>query len=121
MDRPPVFYVGLHHPSDAHRFPRACISIRRLWGRQKPLRCPDVMIDSGAFSELAMHGRYRTSVEEYARELRRLYESGVANITVAVAQDYMCESVMLAKTGLTIAEHQRLTIERYDALLACCL
>jgi hypothetical protein len=119
MAEPPVFYVGLHHPSDAHRFPRACISIRRLWGRRKPLRCPNVMIDSGAFSELAMHGRYRTSVEEYARELRRLHESGIVNITVAVAQDYMCESVMLAKTGLTIAEHQRLTIERYDALLAC--
>ena len=26
---------------------------------------------------------------------------------------------MLAKTGLTIADHQRLTIERYDDLLAC--
>ncbi len=26
---------------------------------------------------------------------------------------------MLAKTGLTIADHQRLTIERYDALKAC--
>ena len=26
---------------------------------------------------------------------------------------------MLAKTGLTIPEHQRLTIERYDALLEC--
>src|SRR6185437_6098405 len=32
---------------------------------------------------------------------------------------YMCEPVMLAKTGLTIADHQRLTIERYDALLRC--
>ncbi len=26
---------------------------------------------------------------------------------------------MIAKTGLSIPEHQRLTIERYDALLAC--
>ena len=30
----------------------------------------------------------------------------------------MCESVMLARTGLTIADHQRLTIERYDAIKA---
>jgi hypothetical protein len=29
----------------------------------------------------------------------------------------MCEPFMLAKTGLTVADHQRLTIERYDALL----
>jgi hypothetical protein len=115
----PLFYPGLHQPSDAHRFPRACISIRRLWGRRKPLGCSDVMIDSGAFSELALHGCYRTGVEEYARELRRLHEGGVARITVAVAQDWMCEPWMLAKTGLTVADHQRLTIERYDALLAC--
>jgi hypothetical protein len=118
---PPAFFVGLHQPADAWRFPRACISIRRLWGRRKPLRCGEVMIDSGAFSELALHGRYRTSVEEYARELRRLHDEGVANIRAAVAQDFMCEGVMLAKTGLSVAEHQRLTIERYDALLACSL
>lgn len=31
----------------------------------------------------------------------------------------MCEPFILAQTGLTIADHQRLTIERYDAL--CCL
>lgn len=117
----PLFYVGLHHPSDAHRFPRACISIRRLWGRRKPLACPEVMIDSGAFSELAMHGCYRTSVRDYARELRRLHAAGVANITIAVTQDYMCEGVMLRKTGLTIAAHQRLTIERYDDIVACSL
>lgn len=36
----------------------------------------------------------------------------------AAAQDYMCEPFVLAKTGLTLLDHQRLTIERYDALLA---
>lgn len=36
----------------------------------------------------------------------------------AVAQDYMCEPHMIERTGLSVAEHQRLTIERYDALLA---
>lgn len=30
----------------------------------------------------------------------------------------MCEPFMLSKTGLTTADHQRLTIERYDALIA---
>lgn len=42
---------------------------------------------------------------------------GVVRIAVAVAQDYMCEPFMLAKTGLSVMEHQRLTIERYDALV----
>ncbi|MFY9293280.1 MAG: hypothetical protein WAP03_21665 [Methylorubrum rhodinum] len=78
-----------------------------------------MVIDSGAFVELEKWGRYRHSVEEYADELRRLHAAGVVNITAAVAQDYMCEPFMLAKTGLTVQDHQRLTIERYNALLAC--
>jgi hypothetical protein len=30
----------------------------------------------------------------------------------------MCEPFILAKTGLTVAQHQQLTIERYDSLLS---
>ncbi len=112
------FYVGLHQPNDSQHFDRACISINRLRGRKKPVPCPDVLVDSGAFTELLNHGRYRHSVTEYAAEVRRLHASGVVNITAAVAQDYMCEPFMLAKTGLTLEDHQRLTIERYDALVA---
>lgn len=119
MTRAPLFYVGLHQPSDAGRFDRACVSINRLRGRRKPLGCSDVLVDSGAFTELALHGRYRVGVEEYASELRRLHEAGIVRISAAVAQDFMCEPFMLAKTGLTVEEHQQLTIERYDALLAC--
>ena len=119
MTRSVKFYVGLHQPADAQHFPLACISINRLRGRRKAVDCGDVLVDSGAFTELANHGKYRHSVEEYAAEIRRLHEAGVVNISAAVAQDYMCEPWMLAKTGLTIPEHQRLTIERYDALMAC--
>lgn len=112
------FFVGLHQPSDAHRFERACISIRRLWGRKKPLGDVEVLVDSGAFKELELYGEYQAGVEVYATELHRLHTCGVVRIIAAVAQDYMCESFMLARTGLTIADHQRLTIERYDALVA---
>lgn len=112
------FFVGLHQPSDAHRFVDACISINRLRGRKKPIRGVRVLVDSGAFTELNLHGKYRHSVDEYAAELHRLYIEGVVQIEAAVAQDYMCEPFMLAKTGMTIEQHQQLTIERYDALLA---
>lgn len=118
MSEPVVFFVGLHQPSDAWRFDLACISIRRLWGRKKPLGEVKVLVDSGAFMELLLHGEYRESVETYAKELHRLYTQGAVNIVAAVAQDYMCEPFMLAKTGKTVEEHQRLTIERYDALVA---
>lgn len=111
------FYVGLHQPSDARRFESACISINRLRGRKKPLGDVRVLVDSGAFTELEQHGAYRHEVDEYAQELHRLHTSGVVRIAAAVAQDYMCEDFMLAKTGLTIPDHQRLTIERYDDLV----
>jgi hypothetical protein len=110
-----VFYPGLHQPSDAHRFERACISINRLRGRAKPIETP-TLVDSGAFTELKNHGRYRHSVAEYAAQLRSLHNA--VNIVAAVAQDYMCEPFMLAKSGLTVEDHQRLTIERYDDLVA---
>ena len=113
------FYVGLHQPADAQHFDLACISINRLRNRRKAVDCGDVLVDSGAFTELAQHGRYRHTVEEYAAEIRRLHNAGIVKISAAVAQDYMCEPWMLEKTGLNIADHQRLTIERYDDLLSC--
>lgn len=118
MSGDPLFFVGLHQPADAPHFDRACISVNRLRGRKKPLNVPFVLIDSGAFTELATYGRYRHGPDEYAAELHRLHSAGVVREGVAVAQDFMCEPFMLAKTGLTVEEHQRLTIERYDALLA---
>ena len=110
------FFVGLHQPAQATHFGRACISINRLRKRNKPVDCREVLIDSGAFTELNLYGGYRHGVEEYAAELHRLSSRGVVTIAAAVAQDYMCEPFMLEKTGLTIDDHQRLTIERYDAL-----
>lgn len=112
------FYVGLHIPAQAHRFGLTCISINKLRGRHKPIVGPRVLVDSGAFTELERYSGYRHGVEEYAAELYRLHTEGVCDIAAAVAQDYMCEAFMLARTGLTVADHQRLTIERYDALTA---
>lgn len=73
-------------------------------------------MDSGAFSTITTHGGYPHPVSEYADQIKRWRSNG--NLLAAVSQDYMCEPHMLERTGLTIADHQRLTIERYDALLA---
>lgn len=110
------FYVGLHQPSDAQHFTRCMVSIARLRDRRSGFAAGAWMLDSGAFSEIAQHGRYRDAPEVYAAQVVRWASNG--QLVAAVSQDYMCEGVMLAKTGLTIAEHQRLTIERYDALRA---
>lgn len=117
------FFVGLHQPSDARHFPLCCISINRLVKRKKPIYdgLPfiqgEVLVDSGAFTTIAKHGGYPEPVDVYADQIRRLIP--IVPISAIVAQDYMCEPQMLEKTGLSIPDHQRLTIERYDQLMAC--
>ena len=111
------FYVGIHQPSDAKRLGAVFVSVNRLSGpkgRKRPFTSAPWIMDSGAFTTIFRHGGYPEPVSVYAAHIRRWAEP---NLRAAVAQDYMCESAMLAKTGLTIADHQRLTIERYDALL----
>lgn len=110
------FFVGLHQPSDAAHFERAFVSVNRLRTRQKLLGAREWIMDSGAFTEIAQHGRYRSSVEDYAAEINR-WAAKDGGLVAAVAQDWMCEPWIVKKTGLSVTEHQRLTVERYDALL----
>jgi len=108
------FYIGLHHPSDAWPFLRSMISVNQLRQRKSGFRVNQWILDSGAFTELSTHGRYRQSTAQYAEEIKRWSECGILH--AAVTQDYMCEPFILEKTGLTIRDHQRLTIDRYVAL-----
>jgi hypothetical protein len=111
-----LFFVGLHQPCDAAKTFMACISINRLWKRVSLFLLPLVgwIMDSGAFTEINKFGRYRNSPAVYAAAAARWVS---VQLFCIVAQDYMCEAFVLKKTGLTILEHQRLTIERYDALV----
>lgn len=117
-----VFFIGLNDVNQAEHFDRCCLSINRLRPRlAKPVPCNEVLVDSGAFTEVAKHGGYKSTVTEHADDIRRLIGDGVLTvpqIAAVVSQDYMCEPVALGMTRLTVRDHQRLTIERYDALLA---
>lgn len=108
------FFCGLHQPSDAKHFDACFVSVNRLRDRKGPFQVGDWIMDSGAFTEISTHGRYRHSVAEYAAQIRRW--AGNGRLLAAVSQDWMCEPWIVAKTGLSVLEHQRLTIERYDAL-----
>lgn len=109
-----IFYVGLHQPSDAKHFKRAFISVNRLRTRKMPLGVSRWIMDSGAFTELSLYGRYRNDVACYADHINRWADD--TTLVAAVSQDYMCEPWIVQKTGLSIADHQRLTIERFDRL-----
>lgn len=109
------FFVGLHQPSDAGKVKLpAFISVHRLAARKSNFVVGEWIMDSGAFTTISKHGGYPAPVADYAKQVRRWLDCG--HLLAAVAQDYMCEPHMLSKTGLTVADHQRLTIERYDAL-----
>lgn len=108
------FYVGLHHPNVAGKFPLSFISINALRGRKSDFPCQTWIMDSGAFTEISTHGRYRYSPEKYAAEIERWRTCG--NMELAVAQDWMCEPFICQKTGYSVAQHQALTVDRYDTL-----
>lgn len=114
-----TFYLGTHHPSwlsrtDAPLF----VSAARLRGRKSlPRASCRWALDSGGFTEVTTHGRYRTTAAEYARECRRWHDE-IGDLDFCAVQDWMCEEVALARTGYTVAVHQRLTIDSYEELLS---
>ena len=74
----------------------------------------DWILDSGAFTRITT-GKGHMPVQKYAEHINRWSRCG--NLLAAVSQDYMCEPFVLDKTGLTVRDHQKLTIERYLQLL----
>lgn len=115
------FYLGTHmvnwlEQTDVPLF----ISHRRLLGGDKPRRTLPKPIgrwalDSGGFTEIRDYGRFRTSPEDYVASVRR-YVTEMGNLDWAAPQDWMCEPPMLAKTGLTVEDHQRRTVENFLTL-----
>jgi len=108
------FYVGLDKASFARHFERSCISVNTLRGRVRDFDAGEWMMDSGAFTEITRHGEHRYTPQEYAAAIRRWSVCG--KLVAAVSQDYMCEPFVLARTDLSVRDHQRMTVERYDAI-----
>jgi hypothetical protein len=111
----PLFYTGLHQPADAKHFDRCMISINRLENRQSDFEVGDWILDSGAFTRITS-GKGHMPTAAYARLIRRWNHCG--NLVAAVSQDYMCEPFVLKITGLTIRDHQQMTLRNYIKLKA---
>lgn len=117
VDGSPIqFFVGLDRTTHAKHFDRSFISVNTLKSRRSDFEVRKWIMDSGAYSEITNHGRHRLSVGEYAEQCDRW--ARVGDFQRAAIQDYMCEPHVLKITGLTVRDHQRLTIERYDQLRA---
>ncbi len=112
-----TFWLGTHMPSwlqltDVPLF----ISRVRLHERKSfPRALAPWALDSGGFSEIGAHGKWTVPPQQYAAEVRR-FRDGIGQLAWAAVQDWMCEPIMLHKTGLTVAEHQQRTVESYETL-----
>jgi hypothetical protein len=109
-----TFYLGAHHPG---RLTRAnvplFVSRSRLTKRRSfPRASARWALDSGAFTELSIHGRWTAPPEQYAREVR-LFSQEIGSLDFAAPQDWMCVPWILEKTGLSLAEHQRRTLRNF--------
>jgi len=116
-----TFYLGIHHGHWLRTVPvPVCIShsVLRTYKRAVPVRLPGGawILDSGAFSEIDANGRWTTTPERYVADSRRYVEQIGARPDFVAPMDWMCEPKMIAKTGLTVAEHQYRTVESVQEL-----
>lgn len=109
-----TFFLGTHHASwltrtDVPLF----ISRRSLENRATlPRARGRWTLDSGGFTELSLHGRWTISPRRYADLVgRAATETG--GLAWAAIQDWMCEEPILRRTGRSVADHQRATIESW--------
>lgn len=109
----PLFFLGVHKPSMARHADRTMLSINALENRRSDFAAHSWILDSGAFTRITT-GRGHMPIEDYARQANRWAACG--NLLAVVSQDWMCEPFVLTLTGATVAQHQRWTLERYDAL-----
>lgn len=109
-----MFFLGTHEPSWLQRTARPLFLSRRRLARLKSLRPAwgPWALDSGGFTELAMHGRWETMPAWYAEEADR-WRREIGNLEFAAIQDWMCEPFMVRRTGLSVREHQERTILSY--------
>lgn len=113
-----LFYLGVHHAHWLAQISFPLFLSRRTLAKRRslPRAVGPWALDSGGFSELALHGMWKVSAAEYAREVRR-YSGEVGGLQWAAAMDWACDPALLRKTGLSITAHQQRTIASYLDLL----
>lgn len=109
------FYLGTHQPAWLARKLGVplLVSHRRLVGRRSlPRATGPWACDSGGFTELSMHGRWRTTEHAYITAVRR-YATEIGHLDWAAPMDHMTEAHILARTGATVRTHQYRTVANY--------
>jgi hypothetical protein len=107
------FYLGTHVPVHLERTEVPMFLSRRVLEKRKsPVKSiAPWALDSGGFSELKLNGGWKITPDEYVETVNRLNKT--PHLRWAAQQDWMCEAIMIEKTGLTVREHQRRTVENF--------
>lgn len=113
------FYLGTCQVDWLARTPHPLmVSYGRLRHRKTlPLARCEWIQDSRGFTELRQHGRWTFTAQEYA-SATETHRTEIGGMTAASVRDWMCEPSIIAKTGLSVAEHQQRTIDSYFELRA---
>jgi hypothetical protein len=108
------FYLGTHETSWLSKVTVPLfISHQRLRKRVRmPVAAGPWALDSGGFTEVAAHGRYRFTVDDYVEAVAR-YREEIGQLEWAAPMDWMCEPFVIDKTGLSVREHQERTVQSY--------
>lgn len=122
----PLFYTTTHRPGwlwDGRVDFPLMVSYRNLRTVRNPrLARVRWCLDSGGFTEISQFGRWTFTVREYVARVAEL-DRQVGGLDWAASMDWMCEpevvhggmagKVRAVGTGLSVAEHQRLTVEAF--------
>lgn len=112
------FYLGTHMPNWlARSVVPLFVSHRRLCSlKTLPRAICSWMLDSGAFSEVAEHGCYLSTARDYVASAYRYYNE-IGSCQGMAIRDWMCEPHVVKRTGLSVRQHQGLTVDSYKELL----
>ncbi|MEY2669220.1 MAG: hypothetical protein RJA59_1858, partial [Pseudomonadota bacterium] len=120
-------YLGIHRSGwleEASTVP-VCLAFHHLYARRRggdamPHAAGDWVLDSGGFTELQRHGRWRLDPDTYGGAVVRLIEDCGRPPRWVAIQDWMCEPWIIsggvhagqryAGTGLSVELHQELTV-----------
>ena len=111
-------YLGTHEPSWLGKAGVPLfISHRRLsrLRRTLPKAIAPWGLDSGGFSEISLFGCWKTTPREYLSAVVK-YDTQIGKLEIAAPLDVMCEPDMVAKTGLSVLDHQKMTVANYVEL-----
>ncbi|MBT1185398.1 hypothetical protein HET69_15640 [Streptomyces sp. CJ_13] len=113
----PTFWLGVHRPHWLKESQVPMFVSNRQLARIKtlPRAGSPWALDSGGFTEITSFGEWRTTPQQYVQQIRR-YRDEVGLLSWASQQDLMCEDDALRMTGLSIDQHQDLTVANFLTL-----